>query len=162
MSGTIIVGMADMKTGRGGDILTTLGLGSCVGITLFDQLSGIGGMVHVMLPDSKAFRAETAMPAKFADTGIALLRDSILRMGARQGNLVAKIAGGANMFTQTSGSDVLRIGARNAQSARDVLRGLSIGIVSDDTGGTYGRTISLSTADGRLLVKTIGHGERYI
>lgn len=155
-----MVGMADMKAGRNGDIITTLGLGSCIGITLFDAATRIGGMVHIMLPDSTSYQVPDVNLAKFADTGIPALRDALIKMGASPFGIVAKLAGGANMFSQSAGSDVLKVGQRNASESLRVLQKLNIKVLAQDTGGTYGRTISLYTTDGSLLIKTIGHGEK--
>ncbi len=162
MSNTIIVGMADLNVARGGDILTTLGLGSCVGITLYDPLTRIGGMAHIMLPDSRAFSAtESANKAKFADTAIAALLQKLVLNGANRATLIAKIAGGANMFALAR-TDVIKVGIRNAQAVRDVLRSYNLPLVADETGGTYGRTILLNTGNGELTVRVVGRGEKSV
>lgn len=157
--GILFVGIAEMKVARGPDIVTTLGLGSCVGVTLYDPRLQIGGLVHVLLPSSGD--GSVAVPAKYADSGIPELADRLLRMGASRNRLVAKIAGGANMFSSTGKSDVFRIGQRNAEMCSKVLAEQKIRLVFSDTGGNYGRTIELDTGSGRLLIKTIGHGIRY-
>ena len=97
MSEMIKVGMADSNVCISPNAITTLGLGSCVGIVLYDPIRKIAGMVHVMLPDStKIINNENK--AKFADTGIDLLISQMLSIGAERRSLVAKIAGGAQMF----------------------------------------------------------------
>ncbi|MDR1060775.1 MAG: chemotaxis protein CheD [Clostridiales bacterium] len=142
-------------------MLTTLGLGSCVGISLFDRMTKISGMAHVMLPSSKQARDNTNI-AKFADTGIMELLNQMLRLGAKRASVVAKLAGGAQMFAFREVSDVMRIGDRNTDASREVLAMLKIPIVSEDVGLNYGRTIELYSADGIVLIKTIGHGSKSI
>jgi chemotaxis protein CheD len=157
---TIIVGMADRKIAKGSDILTTLGLGSCVGITLWDKKRQIGGMAHVMLPSSEGYPGGNRM--KFADTCIADLLTELVRNGVSKTELVAKLAGGAHMFSGTSANNVLKVGERNADSSTRILNELRIPILAHDTGGTHGRTIELDITNGRLKIRTVGYGEKFI
>ncbi len=157
---TITVGMADLRTGRDGDKLITLGLGSCVGVTLFDPITHIGGLAHVMLPQSVPSMAGNR--AKFADTALEDLYKEIIRMGATASKLQAKMAGGAHMFSQAMKSDVIKVGERNAFACRQLLARMRIPLRVEDTGGTYGRTIELDTQTGALTIKTIGHGIRTV
>lgn len=161
MSKTVIVGMADLKVARNPDILTTLGLGSCVGIVLYDNVSKVGGLAHIMLPNVAA-ASDKSNKAKFADTAVDVLISEMMKIGGRKPNLVAKLAGGAHVFSTAQSSDILKVGARNAAMAKEVLRKLGIPIRSEDCGGNYGRTIELLTATGELRVKTIGHGVKTI
>ncbi len=157
----IRVGMADLKVASHPSVLTTLGLGSCVGITLYDRRKKLIGMAHIMLPNSNIATANTNR-AKFADTGIVDLVNQMLVIGANRNDLIAKIAGGAQMFAFTGSNESMKIGARNSEAAKKVLKELDIPIVSEDTGGNHGRTIEISSEDGRLMVKTIGFGIKYI
>lgn len=158
---TIKVGMADLKHTRHPGVLVTLGLGSCVGIALYDKRTKMIGLAHIMLPWSEQAR-NNSNKAKFADTGIKQLLDFMLESGSKKGNIVAKIAGGAQMFSFSQATDMIRVGQRNVEATKEVLQGLGIPIVSADTGGNYGRTIELYSDDGRLMVKTIGYGVRFI
>ena len=158
--GVIVVGMADLKVAKAPDILTTLGLGSCIGITLHDQAKKIGGMAHIMLPTYKGFEGQNI--AKFADSAIIELVNQLARLGAPRGSLVAKIAGGAHMFGRTQNNDMLKIGERNAAASIAILKQLGIPIVANDTGGSYGRTIELNMDNGNLKIKTVGAGEKFI
>lgn len=137
-------------------ILVALGLGSCVGVALYDADSKVGGLVHVMLPSSLQGRTKDN-PAKYADTAIPLLIEEIINSGGRKRLLVAKIVGGARMFS-LGGKSHLDIGARNVEAVNEVLNKQKIKIVASDTGGNYGRTMQFYVSDGRVLVKTIGHG----
>ncbi|RPF42939.1 chemotaxis protein CheD [Thermodesulfitimonas autotrophica] len=157
-SGTpeVQVGIADWKVGKEPVILITLGLGSCVGITLYDPVHKIGGLVHVMLPRMADFSKGSGKPAKFADTGIPLLLEEVLRLGANRRLLEAKMAGGAQMFTGADNKFRFDIGERNVEVAREVLRNLGIKVVAEDVGGNRGRTMVLDTATGRVMIKTLG------
>ncbi|MCX8130299.1 MAG: chemotaxis protein CheD [Clostridia bacterium] len=161
MENMIKVGMADLQSSGHPSILTTLGLGSCVGIALYDNIKKIVGLAHIMLPSSQQAR-NNSNTAKFADTAITKLVEDMIRIGARRENITAKLAGGAQMFAFSEASDMMRIGARNVMAAKEKLQELHIPIISEDTGGNYGRTIELYSNDGRLLIKTIGHGLRQI
>ena len=158
--GVIVVGMADLKVAKNPDILTTLGLGSCVGITLYDKAGKIGGLAHVMLPTYKGFEGQNI--AKFADSAIIELVNQMTRIGAVRGQLVAKIAGGAHMFGRTQNNDMLKIGERNAAASIAILKQLAIPLQANDTGGSHGRTIELYTDTGSLKIRTVGAGERFI
>lgn len=149
------VGMADMNTCTAPDVITTLGLGSCVGIVLYDPAKKIAGMVHVMLPDSmKIIHNENK--AKFADTGITTLLDKMIQQGAVKSRIIAKIAGGAQMFGFQNVSDLLRVGEKNVEATKLQLQKLKIPILAEDTGANYGRTIEFYPETGELLVKSVG------
>lgn len=161
-NGEIIkVGMADLNIAHAPDSLTTLGLGSCVGIALYDSVTKIGGLAHIMLPDSTQIRNNENI-AKFADTGIAELIKQMLKAGAKQSRIVAKIAGGAHMFEFKHMDETMRIGARNVAAVKQLLQDYKIPILANDTGENYGRTIELHTDTGILSVRTIGHGLKEI
>ncbi len=151
----IKVGMADLKVAVFPDSLTTLGLGSCIGICLFDATSKVAGMAHIMLPSSQAIK-QNSNKAKFADTAIVELISQMKTKGASAARLKAKIAGGAQMFAFSSASDSMKIGERNAEAVREKLQSLSIPILVDETGGSVGRTIEFYSDGGKLLIKTAG------
>ncbi|MDD6208752.1 MAG: chemotaxis protein CheD [Clostridiales bacterium] len=155
MGEMIRVGMADLNVCKAPDAITTLGLGSCVGVVLFDPETKIAGMVHVMLPDSTKIR-QNQNAAKFADTGIALLIEKMMEKGAGRSRLVAKMAGGAQMFAFSSNNDMLRIGERNVEAAKEKLNEFRIRILAEDTGLNYGRTIEFYPENGELLIKAVG------
>ncbi|HHY79328.1 MAG TPA: chemotaxis protein CheD [Thermoanaerobacter sp.] len=155
------VGMADAKVTQSPGILTTIGLGSCVGIVLYDPITKVSGLVHIMLPYSNKM-SDNSNKLKFADTGIQILIEEMVKLGANPKRLISKIAGGAQMFSSKINSDIMNIGERNAVATKEVLGKLGIPIVAEDIGGNYGRTIEFYSEDGRLLVKTIGYGIKYI
>lgn len=155
MGEMIKVGMADMNVCTPPDCITTLGLGSCVGIVLYDPLRKVSGMVHVMLPDSTKIKNNENI-AKFADTGIEELIRRLVAKGANRSALIAKIAGGAQMFAFSSNNDMLRVGERNVEATKEKLNSLKIPIVAQDTGANYGRTIEFNPETSELLIKSVG------
>lgn len=161
MDKMIIVGMADLNVTKNPGVLTTLGLGSCVGIALYDPISKVAGLAHVMLPDSTQIQNNSNI-AKFADTAIIRLVNDMGRAGANKIRLKAKIAGGAQMFAYNSTNDSMRIGDRNVEAVIKNLKAINIPIIARDTGSNYGRTVELYSEDGSFLIKTIGHGSHYI
>lgn len=161
MSQVIKVGMADLKVTGPPEVLSTLGLGSCIGICLYDPITKVSGLAHIMLPSSQTIR-NNSNRAKFADTAIQDMIDEMVNKGANKRRLVGKIAGGAQMFSFSSNNDMMKIGARNADAVRSILKDLGIPIKADDTGGNFGRTIEFYPDDGRLLIKTIGHGTKTV
>jgi chemotaxis protein CheD len=161
MNEMIKVGMADLNVCNSPNALTTLGLGSCVGIILYDPYKKVGGLVHVMLPDStKIINNENK--AKFADTGIDALIKRMLEIGAERRNLYAKIAGGAQMFAFSNNSDMMRIGERNVEATKLKLQQLGISIRAEDTGANYGRTIEFYPETGELLIKSVGKEKKIL
>ncbi len=141
----IKVKMAGIDFGRSPDSLETL-LGSCVGIVVWDRLSKLGGLAHVVLPDS---RGATNLLGKFADTAVAELRKQLLSKGAHSRKLTAKIVGGATMFGKRSERDV---GEKNYQAVREHLSKHGIPVVAEDIGGDKGRMVRFSLEDGSVEV----------
>ncbi|HHV72072.1 MAG TPA: chemotaxis protein CheD [Clostridia bacterium] len=157
MGKVIRVGMADLGIAKCPDSLLTAGLGSCVGVCLYDSVAKVGGLAHIMLPDSNSARSKEN-PAKFADTAIPLTIEKMSKEGAVKKRIVAKIAGGAQMFSFSNGSDIMKIGERNINAVKRILKELGIALVAESTGGNYGRTIELKTDTGILTIRTIDHG----
>lgn len=155
MGKMIKVGMADLNVCPYPDAITTLGLGSCVGVALFDSTNKCGGLAHIMLPDSTAIR-NNSNKAKFADTGIEELVRQMEALGASRRKMTAKLAGGAQMFAFSNTSDMVRIGERNVEACKKKLAELGIKVIAEDTGLNYGRTIEFYTETGILLVKAVG------
>lgn len=156
MSEIIKVGMADLKVCTYPDSLTTLGLGSCVGIALYDSVTKVTGLAHIMLPDSTKITKNENI-AKFADTGIAETLRLMLLQGANRKRIVAKIAGGADMFGGANISkSTFRVGASNIEAAKENLKKLGIPLVAEDVGKNYGRTVIIRSEDGAFVIKSVG------
>ncbi len=155
MAENIKVGIADMNVVSPPNTITTIGLGSCVGIALWDQVAKIGGLIHIMLPDSTQVKSNNNIE-KFADTGIPELVKRMEAVGAKKSNMIAKLAGGAQMFSFQNKSELLGIGERNVTASKETLAKLGIPIVSMDVGSNCGRTVTLDPATGKYEVKTVG------
>lgn len=163
MSDIIKVGMADLKTCVSPNGVTTLGLGSCVGIAIRDPVTKIGGLAHVMLPDSTAIKNGYLNVAKFADTGIVELVKQMEKLGANRGRMVAKIAGGATMFSFQGGSSTMgQVGQRNVEATKAKLKELKIPILAEDTGSNYGRTVIFFPETGDFHIRAVGKSESVI
>ncbi|MFC7203961.1 chemotaxis protein CheD [Haloferax namakaokahaiae] len=150
----IKVGIADFAVGTDGAVLTTSGLGSCIGVILYDADAAIAGLAHAMLPTSDG----DATPAKFADTGIELLLSEMESSGADTSNVTAKLAGGSTMFDFASTDDGKSIGDRNVDAARQTLSEFGIDIVAEDVGGSHGRSLELDGETGTLTVRSAKTG----
>lgn len=157
-SAPLVVGMADLQvsSGRGGRMVT-YALGSCLGITIWDPVARVGGMVHVMLPASSLDAEKAAAkPAMFVDTGVPLLFKSAYKLGALKERLVVKVAGGASSGSSPDG-DRFQIGKRNMVALRQLLWKNGVLIKADDTGGVQvSRTMTLDLDSGEVSVRTGG------
>ena len=161
MSNIIKVGMADLKVCKSPDGLTTLGLGSCVGVALRDPITKVGGLLHAMLPDSTVIKNNTCVE-KFVDSGLEELVKQMVRAGANKSRLEAKLAGGAQMFAFQRNSDLVKVGARNAEAARKKLSAMRIKLLAEDTGLNYGRTVIYYPETGIYVIKAVGKPEKTI
>lgn len=159
MGEQVKVGMADYKLAKSPDRLITLGLGSCIGITLYSRKHKSGAMAHIMLPKSTDSEKRSL---KFADIAIEDMMEELRKLGIKAADLEAKIAGGAKMFSFNTSDEKNSIGYRNAVSVKNILSEMNIKIVAEDIGGTMGRTIELDTETGELKIKTIGQDIKMI
>ena len=150
-----------MNVCKSPESITTLGLGSCVGICIRDPVAKIGGLAHAMLPDSRQIE-NNANRAKFADTGIEDLVKKIVSMGGRKTRLEAKIAGGAQMFAFQNKSDMVRVGVRNVEASKRKLSVLGFPLKAQDTVLNYGRTIIFYPETGDLIIRSAGKPEKKI
>jgi len=158
MSGIIKVGIADLKIAKGGSTLITIGLGSCVGICIYDPVAKIGGLAHIMLPDSNSSERGKQKLLMYADTAIPVLVERMLEAGASRERLVTKIAGGATMFSSFGKKKSTNIGEQNVTAVKKALHALNLKIASEDTGKNFSRTVEFYIETGTVLVRT-GHGE---
>ena len=154
----INVGIADFAISNSPDILRTI-LGSCVGVCLYDPELKIGGMCHIMLPTMKD---TSKSMKKYADSAIPMMLKEMEERGARRKAVLAKITGGATMFTLSETSMMGEIGNNNIARVREVLKGLAISLAAEDTGGNYGRTIDFYLETGMVKITSMGRQERVI
>ena len=157
MSQLIKVGISDLNVARSPDALVTFALGSCIGICLYDRVTKVAGLSHIMLPTNTNRDAKQAY--RFADTAIVILVQKMVAAGADKRRLTAKIAGGARMFTAISNNALASIGQRNIEAIRKELSRLGIPIIADDTGKDFGRTVYFYAEDGSMHVKSASKGE---
>ena len=158
MENTYHVGMADVVSASAPAKLITLGLGSCIGLVIYDEVAKVAAMAHIMLPESRG-GAEPGKPGKFADLAVPFLLEELLKKHAQRDRLKAKYAGGAQMFSNIgSGADFLAVGARNATETSAFLNKLKIKVIASDTGGNKGRTVEFNTETWMLSVKVLGKG----
>lgn len=158
----IKVGMADLNVAHQKGILKTTGLGSCVGVTLWDARAKVAGMAHVMLPSSDIAKEGNMNIAKYADTALPDMIGKMEKLGAVVSRMEAKMAGGAQMFAFSNNSDTMRIGPRNVESCKEILNRYRIPIRAEDTGANYGRTIEFDCATGILVIRSVQHGVKEI
>ena len=161
MADSIKIGIADLNIVKPPQLICTIGLGSCVGIAIRDPVLKIGGLVHIMLPDSTAIKSNANI-AKFADTGIPELVRMLEEAGCKRSRMEAKIAGGAQMFAFQNKSELLGIGKRNVEATKEALKKLGIPLKAEDTGDTYGRTVTYNPENGEYEVKTVGKSTKII
>ena len=157
----IEVSMAEVKFASSPDILATRGLGSCVGIVMYDSIRKIGALAHPMLSDISNAKVRTN-PAKFVDPVITMMFEKLQQKGALRHTLRAKLFGGAHMFSAVPSNSPFNIGTKNVAKAKEVLDSLGIKIIAEETGGNYGRTVELDLATGKVKIKTIFHGEKEV
>ncbi|MFC4320158.1 chemotaxis protein CheD [Litchfieldia salsa] len=158
----IKVGIADMSVIKAPQTIRTSGLGSCVGVVIYDPGQEVAGLAHVMLPDSTLAKTGTLNLAKYADTAIQELIKMIVKSGGRSHALKAKMAGGAQMFPNLSGNDMMRIGPRNVEAVMNELRKFKISVLSSDVGGNQGRTIEFDPLTSSLMIRTVNQGIKSI
>ena len=161
MSSIIRVGMADYKICHAPQKIGTLGLGSCLGVVLYDEKSKTCGLAHVKLPDSKKI-THTVNRMKFVDTCLDDMYHALLGESVDPGNLVAKMAGGAKMFSKDSDNEFLNIGAQNYVAAVRKLAEFRIPVLAEDVGETFSRTIEFDPETGMLMIKAVGIGKYLI
>lgn len=161
MGEIIKVGIAEYKICRKPDRITTVGLGSCVGVVLYNLTDEYCGLVHILLPSSKEI-VNNSKRAKFADTGIEDLIYELEKKGVKRSSLSAKIAGGATMF-QLGGNSVMgSVGDRNVKAVKETLAKFNIRIVAEDVGADYGRTIVFDLATKDLFIRCAGKNDKII
>ncbi|MBS4172541.1 chemotaxis protein CheD [Bacillus sp. FJAT-49736] len=163
MSEVVKVGIADMNIVFSPNTIRTTGLGSCVGVIIYDPFQSIAGLAHVMLPDSGIAKTQKELnKAKFADTAIKELTERLLNKGCKKFHLKSKIAGGAEMFSFSSTNDFMKIGPRNVEAVKTALKAEGIELLSEETGGNYGRTIEFDPKTLQLQIRSVNNGIRNI
>ena len=147
----LVVNIADMKISKDPDeFLVTYSLGSCVALAVYDPFNKIGGLIHIMLPDSTIEKDPLKInPFKFVDLGVPALYKEMFRLGAKRNHIITKIAGGSNVMDKNK---YFNIGERNFTAVRKMLWRNNMIIHKEDVGGSKSRTVRLYTATGKVIV----------
>jgi chemotaxis protein CheD len=156
----IRVKVADYAVAAGGTI-STIGLGSCVAIVLYDAAARVGGMAHVLLPN-EAMSRDRSNPAKFPSSAVPLLLGEMRLLGAKVERVRAKIVGGASMFGNLIPAGGINIGERNVVASRRALVDAAISLLAEDVGSDHGRSVYFRLADGSVEVRSLKKGNRVL
>jgi chemotaxis protein CheD len=155
----LVVGLGECKLSRDpADMLVAYGLGSCVGVGMYDPRTGLAGLLHAVLPENT--NGVDGRSAKFVTSGVPHLIEQLEQAGADRSRLVVRIVGGANMLTAPGLKNSFNIGERNVAAAHSVLAQARLRIQAEDTGGHTGRTVRLFPGSGRMTVRVLGNQER--
>ena len=151
----LIVGISDIKISNASDdVIITYALGSCIGISVYDPVAKVGGLLHYMLPDSTLDEKKAKdNPAMFADTGIPTIFKACYRLGAEKKRMIVKAAGGASILDDTN---FFRIGQKNIMAMRKIFWKNNVMLASEDTGANHNRTVRLEMATGKTFVRSSG------
>jgi chemotaxis protein CheD len=153
----IIVRVAELRVGGAGDLLMTVGLGSCIAIVLHEPGACVGGLAHVLLP-SPALSRRDGNPAKSPQTAVPRLLELMASRGANPLRVTARLAGGASMFAALAPPGTIQMGERNVVASRQVLHTHGIALIGEAVGGDFGRTVRLDVSEGSLEVRSVAHG----
>jgi chemotaxis protein CheD len=162
MSQILSVGLGEAVVSRDPQVvLVAYGLGSCLGVAMYDPVARVAGLLHAVLPTHQNGYQGGGEGSvfKYVDSGIYTLLTAMEEVGAQRSRLIIKLAGGANMLVSTAFSHIFEIGTRNVQSAYQVLESLHLRVAAAEVGGNAGRTIRLYVSNGRLTVRKIGDVE---
>jgi chemotaxis protein CheD len=151
------VKVAECAIAQGEAVLCTVGLGSCVAITLFDAQARVGALAHILLP-SQTLAHDRRNPAKFPGSAVPYMIERMRQLGARDSRMRAKIAGGASMFTSLVPTGTIQMGERNVLATRQALERAGIPLVGEDVGGGHGRSVFFYLSDGRVEVRSLVKG----
>ncbi len=158
----IIVNMAEIQYAQGPAVFSCLGLGSCIGLVVFDRGLEVSGMIHIMLPEAFKDRPVDKL-GKFADTGIEELLRGMQERGADRRRMVAAYAGGAQVFKfGSAGEGRLDVGARNVAAVASLVKSLGLRVLATDVGGSSGRTVTVDIAAGSVSVRTLNEGTKIL
>ncbi|NMC12564.1 MAG: chemotaxis protein CheD [Chloroflexi bacterium] len=161
MDNIITVGLGEYAVSKDPlDILVAYGLGSCVGIGMYDQKIRLAGLLHALLPVHPLGSADEN--SRYVDTGIQLLIEEMIKKGADHSRLVVRMAGGANMLVAPGFTGSFNIGTRNVETAYTTLNKLKLTLAGKEVGGTQGRTVKFYVKDGRMTIRSIGNQEREV
>lgn len=159
----ITVNMGDYKLGKGSQKLITRDLGSCVAVAMRDPQTGVGGLLHIMLPKYDSNNAgDVPNFAKYADTGIEELVKKLVLQGAKRERLVVKLAGAAHMVKADGVSESMDISSRNLGAVKSTLMKMNIPVLAAEVGGYSPRTVVFEPGSGVFRILTVGKADRML
>jgi len=152
---SFVVGLGEMRVMKGQPaVLACIGLGSCIALCAYDPVAKVGGVAHMVLPNSGNEGKKQTSP-KYVDTGVPLLFREMSRQGAIKSRLVVKAAGGAQMLSIPGANGRLNVGERNIAELKPALAKENVSVLATDVGGTLGRTLKLFLGTGKVTVRTV-------
>ncbi len=161
MTSSIVVGLGDIKISNNAqDILVVYGLGSCMGIGVYDPITHVAGLLHAVLPEN--LNGRDGKVEKYVDSGIPALLERVAAFGADCNRLVIWMAGGAQMLTAPGTKNSFDLGPRNVLAAQQTLKKYNLKLKAHDVGGHHGRTLKLYVSNGRMTLRTVGLKERVL
>lgn len=162
MENLLSIGLGEMQISADPDtVMVCFGLGSCIGISFYDPVKKVGGMAHIVLPDSVMAREQDS-PTKYANTCIPYMLAEMEKKGAVVNRIIVKIAGGAQVLQVSGIKNRLDIGNRNIEAVRESLKIAGLAVKGDDVGGNFGRTMQFFIRTGKNVIKMVGKGEKEI
>jgi len=157
---SINIGLGELVVSKNpDDMLVAYGLGSCLGIGMYDPVARTAGLLHAVLPESANGDRSNS---KYVNCGILNLIDGMLKAGASQSRLLVRMVGGANMLVSSSLSSMFEIGSRNITSAHLTFQKLNMRLSAEEVGGNVGRTVRLYVISGKMTVRMVGGVEHDI
>ena len=153
-----LVAIAEVELALAPATLTALGLGSCVAVIMHDPVASAGGLAHVLLPSPSVGRARIDSPGRFAPSAVARMVEGLIKLGAAQPRLTARLVGGASMFAALQPPGTIQMGERNVLAVREALHRHRIRLIGEEVGGEFGRSVSFDVGTGRVLVTSYQHG----
>jgi chemotaxis protein CheD len=151
---SIVIGMGELAiTASPNAVLTCIGLGSCIAVCAYDRMAKMGGMIHIVLPEHHGDNVNDH--SKFADTGVPLLFNEMIKKGCNKSYFIVKIAGGAQMTVSPGLKDTFKTGERNLVQILKTLEAEGLGLKAAEVGGSLGRTVKLHIDTGIVTVKTV-------
>jgi len=154
----VVIGVADCHvTNDISNVLVTYALGSCIGVSIYDPIARVGGLLHFMLPEAPADAAQSGKsPYMFANTGIPMMFHEAYEKGAQKRRLRVRVAGGAQIMDEKG---VFNIGQRNSLAMRRIFWKAGVIVHAEETGGRSARTMRFEIASGRIFLRSPGDPE---
>jgi chemotaxis protein CheD len=142
------------------DMVIVTVLGSCVSACIRDNINGVGGMNHFMLPDGGKADKDSPISEsmRYGTYAMEVLINQLLKNGARRENLEAKIFGGGNVLRSFT---TMNVGDRNADFVRNFLKEERIRVTGEDLNDIYPRKVYFFPKTGRVLVKKLKQMNNY-